>query len=171
MKKERKREKLSYNSGEGQGAIKGEGGGEEPTREGRRSEPVERRVPVADTLPNALQSGVVRCPPHPRGAGREGRQAGREGMTPGKEGTTPMAHVTDGHRTHEERKGRGIKQDETKQKQREKSRLVDVWSLGSGHTLEGGRGGCQARKEGRSRVSLLPSASGPAAVRQDSTSL
>lgn len=81
---------------------------------------MERRVLVADTLPNILQSGVVRCPtPTPGGAGREGRQAGREGMTPGKEGTTPTAQGAGGQGTHEERKGQGIKQDETKQKQKE----------------------------------------------------
>lgn len=106
--------------GEGQGVIKGAGGGQEPTREGGRSEPVERRVPGADMEPHALQSGVVRCPPHPRGAGREGRRAGREGTrTPGKGGTTPRAHGTEQHGTHEERKGRGVTYDETKQKQRE----------------------------------------------------
>lgn len=44
--------------------------GEEPTRERGRSEPVERRVPGANSLPSALQPGIVRCPPPPRGAGR-----------------------------------------------------------------------------------------------------
>lgn len=78
-------------------------------------------------------------PIHTPGSRQGGRQAGREGggMTPGKEGTTPTAQGTDGHRTHREHKGRGIKQDETKQKQREKSRLVGVLSLGSGHRLGG----------------------------------
>lgn len=57
-------------------------------------------------------------------------------MTPGEEGTTPMAQGTDGHGKHEERKGQGIKQDETKQKQRE-----NQISWCSGHTLEGGREG------------------------------
>mgnify|MGYP007134209056 CR=1 FL=1 len=46
------------------------GEGEEPTRERGRSEPVERRVPGADSPPSALQPGIVRCPPPPRGAGR-----------------------------------------------------------------------------------------------------
>lgn len=51
-----------------------------------------------------------------------------------------------------------IKQDETKQKQREKSRLVDVLSLGSGHTLEGGREGVRQEKRADpgSRFSQAP---------------
>lgn len=68
-------------------------------------------------VPDAPQLGVVRCPPRPRGAGREGGE--QEGMTPGKEGTTPTAQGADGRGTHGERKRQGIKQDETKQRQRE----------------------------------------------------
>lgn len=61
-------------SGEGQGDVKGKRGEQEPTREGGRSEPVER-MPGADALPNALQSGIVRCPPHPgEPAGSRGEQ-------------------------------------------------------------------------------------------------
>lgn len=82
------------------------------------------RTQLEAGVSHALQLGVVCCPPRPQGAGREGgkreeKAGGREGMTPGKGGTTPTAQRTDGHRTHGERKGRGIKQDETKQKQRE----------------------------------------------------
>lgn len=111
MKAESKREKLRAKMG----------GGEEPTRERGGSEPVERMVPGADIPPNALQPGIVRCPSPPQGSRqREAGRGGRvEGRTPGKEGTTPMAQGTDGHGTHGECKGQGIKQDETKQKQRE----------------------------------------------------
>lgn len=82
------------------------------------------------TLPTAT-------PREPAGGGKWGGEAG------GGEDTRQGRHHahgtgTDGHGTHGERQGQGIKQDATKQKQREKSGLVGVLSLGSGHTLEGG---------------------------------
>lgn len=108
--RQRGREAESHSEGH-----RGKGRGE-PTRGGGRSEPVERRQPEAG-VPKALKLGVVCCPPPPRGAGRDGGK--QEGVTPGKEGTTPTAQGADGHGTHGERKGQGIKRDETKQKQRE----------------------------------------------------
>lgn len=64
-------------------------------------------------------SAAWRCMlPTPTPGSRQGGGE-REGMTPGKEGTTPTAQGAGGHGTHGERKGQGIKQDETKQKQRE----------------------------------------------------
>lgn len=71
-------------------------GGEEakePTREGGRSEPVERKGSGAATLPQALQSGIVYCPSTPQGSRQEGE-------APGKESTPPMAQRTGGHEIH-----------------------------------------------------------------------
>lgn len=48
------------------------GEAEGPTREGGRSQPVERRGPGDATLPQALQSGIVHCPPTPQGSRQEG---------------------------------------------------------------------------------------------------
>lgn len=63
---------------EGQRLIRGKAGGE-PTGEGGRPEPVERRQLKA-CVPHALQLGIVRWPPAPRGAGREGsKQEGEAG--------------------------------------------------------------------------------------------
>ena len=121
------------------------GGGEEPTRERRRSEPVERRVPGADFPPSALQPGIVRCPPPPQGAGRGeassmggGGEGGGKRRTPGKEGNTPRhrEQMDTGHTKNA--RDQAFHETKTKQKQRKKSILVGVLSLEPGHTLEGG---------------------------------
>lgn len=61
-----------------------DGDSEQPTRGGGRSEPVERRGSEAATLPQALQSGIVHCPPTPQGSRQEGE-------APGIESTPPIA--------------------------------------------------------------------------------
>lgn len=138
-------EKKTEGESEGQGALKGEGGGEEPTREGRRSEPVERRVPVADPLPNALQSGVVRCPPHPgEPAGRGGKQEGRDDQARKAPRPWHAGQMDTGH-TKNKRDVAVNKRNKTKTKR--KSRLVGVLSLGSGHTLQGGGEGVRQKKK------------------------
>lgn len=90
--------------------YRGRHGGKEPTRNGGRSEPVERRGPGA--LPHALQPGIVCCPPTPGEPAGEGRQA--EGAAPDKEGTPPMAQGTGRHRAHGGCTEQGIQQDKTK---------------------------------------------------------
>lgn len=60
-----------------------EGESEEPTRDGGGSEPVERRGSKVATLPQALQSGIVCCPPTPQGSRQEGE-------APGIKSTPPM---------------------------------------------------------------------------------
>lgn len=66
---------------------------EEPTREGGRSVPVERKGSGAATLPQALQSGIVYCPSTPQGSRQEGE-------APGKERTPPVAQRTGEHEIH-----------------------------------------------------------------------
>lgn len=95
------------------GAKAGTQSHKEPTRDGGRSEPVERRGSESATLPQALQSGIVHCPPTPQGSRQEGE-------APGTESIPPMPQETGGHRTHRECRGQGIKQ-ETEQKQRKKN--------------------------------------------------
>lgn len=157
------REAESHN--EGQRLIRGKGvegrgggaegwrGGGEPTGEGRRWEPVERRQPGAG-VPEALQLGVVRCPPPPRGSQQGGGQAGKEGRgkgtTPGKEGTTPTAQGTRDTRHMENARDKPSNR-RNKTKTKRKSRLVGVLSLGAGHTLERGWGGAAVRQEERVR--------------------
>lgn len=75
-----------------------EGESEEPTRDRSGSEPVERRGSKGATLPQTLQSGIVRCPPTPQGSRQEGE-------APGIESTPPMPRETGGHRTHGECRG------------------------------------------------------------------
>lgn len=166
------REAESHN--EGQRLIRGKGvegrdggaegwrGGGEPTGEGRRSEPVERRQPGAG-VPEALQLGIVRCPPPPRGSRQGGGQAGREGRgkgtTPGKEGTTPTAQGTRDTRHMEN--ARDKPSNKTKQN-KNKEKIKISWCSESGSRPHAGErlgGGCQTRREGGSRV-LLPQGQG-----------
>lgn len=106
-----------------------DGSGEEPTREGGRSEPVERRGPEAAALPHALQPGVVCCPPPPppQGSRQEG-DSRREGRHP-TNGTGDKADTGHTEDTWHEAFNR-TKQNKNKEK---KSRLVrrsgsGVWS-------------------------------------------
>lgn len=105
---------------------------EEPTREGGRPEPVERGLGAA-VLPQALQSGIVHCPPIPQGSRQEGEAPGRKSTHRRHRGQVETEHI-------ENARGQGIKRHETerKKKNRKKSGLVIVPTPGLGHTLEGG---------------------------------
>lgn len=110
-----------------------DGSGEEPTSEGGRSEPVERRGPEAAALPHALQPGVVRCPPPPPPQGsRQGGDSRREGRHPTN--GTGDRQTRDTRRTHGTRHSTGRNKTKTKKK---KSRLVGAPDLGSGRTRAG----------------------------------
>lgn len=178
------REAESHN--EGQRLIRGKGvegrgggaegwrGGGEPTGEGRRSEPVERRQPGAG-VPEALQLGIVRCPPPPRGSRQGGGQAGREGRgkgtTPGKEGTTPTAQGTRDTRHMEN--ARDKPSNKTKQN-KNKEKIKISWCSESGSRPHAGErlGGLLSdKKRGWVQGPASPGAGGPPAVLQDATPL
>lgn len=91
------------------------GGGdtEEPTREGGRSEPVERGSEAA-TLPQVLQSGIIHCPPIPEGSRQEGEAPGRKNTHQWHRGQVDIEHI-------ENARGQGIKQHETEQQQQKKT--------------------------------------------------
>lgn len=114
---------------------------EEPTREGGGPEPVERGSGAA-ALPQALQSGIVHCPPIPQGSRQEGEAPGRK--------STHQRHrgqVDTGHRMRGDKALNDMRQNEKKKTKKKKSGLVIVPTPGLGHTLEGG--GIEGRQEGR----------------------
>lgn len=125
-----------------------EGESEEPTRDGGGPEPVERRGSKAATLPQALQSGIVRCPPTPQGSRQEGE-------APGIGSTPPMPRGTGGHRTHGECRGQGIKQHETEQKQRKKIRVSHCSDSWIGLHIGGEWEGREMERQGGPGSSLL----------------
>lgn len=108
-----------------------EGGKKEPTREGCRAEPVERRGPEAATQPQALQSGIVGCPPTQGSQQRvEGRQGGE---TPGKESPPPVAQ---GHMENAE----DTASNKTKQNKNRKKMKISWCSVSGIWPHTGGRG-------------------------------
>lgn len=64
---------------------------EEPTREGGGPEPVERGSGAA-ALPQALQSGIVHCPPIPQGSRQEGEAPGRKSTHQRHRGQVDTGH-------------------------------------------------------------------------------
>lgn len=123
--------------------------GEPPTREGGRSEPVARRGRQAATVSDALQLGVVCCPPPPQGSQQEW-EAGRKGGYGARQAP---------HQQHREQMDMGNTENEgdgalsrTKQN-KNKEKIKISWCFDSGiwaHT--GGRWGrCQTGREGDPR--------------------
>lgn len=122
---------------------------EEPTREGGGPEPVERGSGAA-ALPQALQSGIVHCPPIPQGSRQEGEAPGRK--------STHQRHrgqVDTGHRMRGDKALNDMRQNEKKKKQRKKIRVSHCSDSRIGPHVGGRRERREARRQGGSGPLLL----------------
>lgn len=122
---------------------------EEPTREGGGPEPVERGSGAA-ALPQALQSGIVHCPPIPQGSRQEGEAPGRK--------STHQRHrgqVDTGHRMRGDKALNNMRQNEKKKKQKKKIRVSHCSDSRIGPHVGGRRERRETRRQGGSGPLLL----------------
>lgn len=121
---------------------------EEPTREGGGPEPVERGSGAA-ALPQALQSGIVHCPPIPQGSRQEGEAPGRK--------STHQRHrgqVDTGHRMRGDKALNDMRQNE-KKKTKKKIRVSHCSDSRIGPHVGGRRERRETRRQGGSGPLLL----------------
>lgn len=122
---------------------------EEPTREGGGPEPVERGSGAA-ALPQALQSGIVHCPPIPQGSRQEGEAPGRK--------STHQRHrgqVDTGHRMRGDKALNDMRQNEKKKTKKKKIRVSHCSDSRIGSHVGGRRDRREARRQGGSGPLLL----------------
>lgn len=122
---------------------------EEPTREGGGPEPVERGSGAA-ALPQALQSGIVHCPPIPQGSRQEGEAPGRK--------STHQRHrgqVDTGHRMRGDKALNDMRQNEKKKTKKKKIWVSHCSDSRIGPHVGGRREMREARRQGVSGPLLL----------------